>query len=56
MASFRESGLCFEFSDQWEVYQLDQEADYRNKIEKKYLRPNVLISLDTIKQSTFYCL
>lgn len=35
MKEFNESGLLFRFSDQWEVYQLDKEADYREKICKK---------------------
>ena len=35
MKEFSESGLLFRFSDQWEVYQLDKEADYRDKICKK---------------------
>lgn len=35
MKEFNESGLLFKFSDQWEVYQLDKEADYREKICKK---------------------
>lgn len=32
MKEISESGLLFKFSDQWEVYQLDKEADYREKI------------------------
>lgn len=32
MKRFEESGLIFTFSNQWEVYQLDKEADYREKI------------------------
>lgn len=35
MKEFNESGLLFRFSEQWEVYQLDKEADYREKICKK---------------------
>lgn len=35
MKEFNESGLLFKFNDQWEVYQLDKEADYREKICKK---------------------
>lgn len=35
MEEFRESGLVFRFSNQWEVYQLDKEADYREKICKQ---------------------
>lgn len=35
MKEFKESGLLFRFSDQWEVYQLDKEADYLKKICKK---------------------
>lgn len=35
MKEFKESALVFKFSDQWEVYQLDNEADYRNKICKQ---------------------
>lgn len=34
MKEISESGLLFKFSDQWEVYQLDKEADYREKICK----------------------
>ena len=32
MTEFKESGLVFKFNDKWEVYQLDSEADYREKI------------------------
>ncbi|MCG0318403.1 hypothetical protein [Phocaeicola vulgatus] len=35
MKEFNESGLLFRFSNQWEVFQLDKEADYRDKICKK---------------------
>lgn len=35
MKEYNESGLLFRFSDQWEVYQLDKEADYREKICKQ---------------------
>lgn len=35
MKEYKESGLIFKFDDQWEVYQLDKEADYRNKIGKQ---------------------
>ncbi|MDE5710061.1 hypothetical protein [Bacteroides sp.] len=34
MKEYNESGLLFRFGDQWEVYQLDKEADYREKICK----------------------
>jgi len=32
MKKFEESGLVFEFDENWEVYQLDEEADYRDQI------------------------
>ncbi len=32
MKEFRESGLVFKFDERWDVYQLDEEADYREKI------------------------
>lgn len=32
MKEFNESGLLFRFNDQWEVYQLDIEPDYKEKI------------------------
>lgn len=35
MKEFKESGLVFRFSDRWDVYQLDQEADYREKINRQ---------------------
>lgn len=35
MKEYNESGLLFRFGDQWEVYQLDKEADYREKICKQ---------------------
>lgn len=35
MKEFEESGLIFRFDDRWEVYQLDEEADYRQKICKQ---------------------
>ena len=35
MKEFKESGLLFRFSEKWDVYQLDTEADYRNKIAKQ---------------------
>ncbi|MBD3589518.1 hypothetical protein [Bacteroides sp. GM023] len=35
MKEFKESGLIFRFDDRWEVYQLDEEADYRQKICKQ---------------------
>lgn len=35
MKEFKESGLVFRFDDRWEVYQLDEEADYRQKICKQ---------------------
>ncbi len=35
MKQFNESGLLFRFNDQWEVYQLDEEVDYRKQICKK---------------------
>lgn len=35
MKEYNESGLLFRFSNQWEVYQLDKEADYREKICKQ---------------------
>ena len=35
MKEFNESGLLFKFNDQWEVFQLDKEADYREKICKQ---------------------
>lgn len=35
MKEFKESGLLFKFGDEWDVYQLDEEADYRQKICKQ---------------------
>ena len=35
MKELNESGLLFKFNDQWEVFQLDKEADYREKICKQ---------------------
>lgn len=35
MKTFKESGLEFRFDDNWEVYQLDKEADYREKINRQ---------------------
>ena len=35
MKNFNESGLVFRFDDEWDVYQLDKEADYRHKIEPR---------------------
>lgn len=35
MQEFNESGLLFRFSNQWEIHQLDKEADYREHICKK---------------------
>lgn len=35
MKRFEESGLVFEFDERWDVYQLDEEADYRQKICKQ---------------------
>lgn len=35
MKEFNESGLLFKFNDQWKVFQLDKEADYREKICKQ---------------------
>lgn len=35
MKTFKESGLEFRFDDNWEVYQLDKEADYREKINSQ---------------------
>lgn len=35
MKEFKESGLVFKFDDNWDVYQLDEEADYRHKICKQ---------------------
>ena len=35
MKEFKESGLVFKFDNRWNVYQLDREADYRNKICKQ---------------------
>ncbi|WP_270399364.1 hypothetical protein [Bacteroides nordii] len=32
MKEYKESGLLFRFTEQWEVYQLDLEPDYREKI------------------------
>lgn len=32
MKEFRESGLVFKFEDRWDVYQLDEETDYREKL------------------------
>lgn len=32
MKEFRESGLVFKFDEKWDVYQLDKEPDYREKI------------------------
>lgn len=34
MREFDESGLTFRFDDRWDVYHLDEEADYRNRIAK----------------------
>lgn len=34
MAEFKESGLVFKFDEQWTVYQLDKEADYRKVSDK----------------------
>lgn len=32
MKEYKESGFLFRFTEQWEVYQLDLEPDYREKI------------------------
>lgn len=34
MKQFNESGLVFKFSDNWEVFKLDEETDYTEKIRK----------------------